>query len=274
VECFILSKEANVQRLKYNLKNWLRRKLGVFPPVPPVSIAPENILVGAKNQNTRDGWIKDTLQKISAGSRILDAGAGELRYKPLCSHLNYVSQDFAQYNGQGDGKGLQTGEWDQTKLDIISDITRIPEPDGSFDAVMCIEVLEHVPHPVNALSELARLLKSGGYLIVTAPFCSLTHFAPYFYQTGYSRYFYEYWLEKLNFEIVDLQHNGNYFEYLAQEVRRIPQVGNDYAGMQIDENGQSAINQMLELLGKLSEKGHDSSEFLCFGLHVLARKKT
>jgi ubiquinone/menaquinone biosynthesis C-methylase UbiE len=203
----------------------------------------------------------------------LDAGAGELKYKPLCSHLNYVSQDFAQYNGQGDGKGLQTGEWDQTKLDIVSDITSIPEADGSFDVVMCVEVLEHVPHPANALSELARLLKPGGYLILTAPFCSLTHFAPYFYQTGYSRYFYEYWLEKLNFEIVDLQYNGNYFEYLAQEVRRIPQVGNDYAGMQIDENGRSVINQMLGLLGELSEKGHASSEFLCFGLHVLARKK-
>jgi len=87
---------------------------------------------------------------------------------------------------------------------------------------MCIEVLEHVPYLVDALRELCRLLKPGATRIVTAPFCSLTHFAPYFYQTGYSRYFYEYWLPRFRCETVDMQWNGSYFEYLAQEVRRIP----------------------------------------------------
>ena len=37
--------------------------------------------------------------------------------------LDYVSQDFAQYDGEGDTIGLQTGTWDQAQLDIISDIT-------------------------------------------------------------------------------------------------------------------------------------------------------
>jgi ubiquinone/menaquinone biosynthesis C-methylase UbiE len=271
VECFILRKEVSVQRFKYDLKNWLRQNLGISN-IPSFSAGPANVMVGSKNQSTRDEWLKETLQKIPAGSRILDAGAGELKYKSLCSHLVYVSQDFAQYTGQGDGKGLQTGEWDQTKLDIVSDITSIPEPGGSFDAVMCVEVLEHVPHPVDALRELARLLKAGGYLIVTAPFCSATHMAPYFYQTGYSRYFYEYWLDKFDFEILDLQHNGNYFEYLAQEIRRIPQVSQDYAQTEIDKNGHLVIRQMLSMLSKLSEKGDASSEFLCFGMHIFAKK--
>ena len=77
------------------------------------------------NQQNREIWLEEALKKIPTGSRILDAGAGELRYKEFCEHLNYVSQDFAQYNGEGDSKGLQTGTWDQTKLDIISDITEI-----------------------------------------------------------------------------------------------------------------------------------------------------
>ena len=107
---------------------------------------------------------------MPVGSRILDAGAGELQYKPFCAHLDYVSQDFAQYDGQGNSVGLQTGTWDQTQLDIVSDITAIPEPDGSFDAIMCVEVLEHVPAPVDALNEFGRLLRLDGILIVTAPF--------------------------------------------------------------------------------------------------------
>jgi len=261
-----------VLQLKYNLKNWLSRKLGVSSLVP-VSIASENTLVGTKNQSTCDEWLQDTLRNIPIGSRILDAGAGELKYKPLCSHLNYVSQDFAQYNGQGDGRGMQTGLWDQTKLDIVSDITRIPEPDGSFDAVMCIEVLEHVPYPVEALRELARLLKPGGHLIVTAPFCSLTHLAPYFYQTGYSRYFYEYWLEKFNFEIVDIQYNGNYFEYLAQEIRRLPEVAQQYAHMTYSQEEQQSAGILLAALGRFSSAEKGSDQFLCFGLHILAHRK-
>lgn len=117
---------------------------------------------GTRNQATREAWLERTLASIPAGSRILDAGAGELQYKRFCSHLQYVSQDFGQYDGQGDGIGLQKGSWDQSRLDIISDITAIPEPDASFDAIMCIEVLEHLPAPVDALRELIRLLKPGG----------------------------------------------------------------------------------------------------------------
>jgi len=152
------------------------------------------------NMKNRDIWLEKALKEVLVGSRILDAGAGELRYKKFCDHLKYVSQDFAQYNGEGDSKGLQTGTWDQTKLDIISDITEIPEPDGSFDAIMCIEVFEHLPDPALAMKEFARLLKSGGQLIITAPFCSLTHFAPYHFGTGYNTYYYEHHLKKNGYD--------------------------------------------------------------------------
>lgn len=225
------------------------------------------------NLRDREQWLEATLTKIPSGSRILDAGAGELKYKKFCQHLNYVSQDFAQYDGSGDGAGLQTNIWDQTRLDIVSDITSIPESDGAFDAVMCIEVLEHVPYPVDALREISRLLHSGGYLVVTAPFNSLTHFAPYFYQTGYSRYFYQYWLDKFGFEILDLQENGNYFEYLAQELNRLPSVANRYASENFTWLERKAQELLLNALGRFSSRDKGSNEFLCYGLHVFAWKK-
>lgn len=212
------------------------------------------------------------MAQIPAGSRILDAGAGELRYKHFCRHLDYVSQDFAQYDGQGNGIGLQSGTWDYPNLDIVSDITQIPEPDASFDAVMCIEVLEHLPYPVDALHELSRLLKPEGTLILTAPFCSLTHQAPHFYQTGYSRYFYEYWLQDLGFEIVDTEWNGNYFEWLAQELRRLPSVGKEYASGSLTWIEREALEIVLGVLNRFSEHDEGSEQLLAYGLHVVARK--
>jgi SAM-dependent methyltransferase len=213
------------------------------------------------------------LAAIPAGSRILDAGAGELKYRPLCAHLDYVSQDFGVYDGRGDSIGFQTGHWDTSKVDILSDITQIPESDASFDAVMCIEVLEHVPGPVEALHELSRVLKPGGILVLTAPFCALTHLAPYMFETGFTPYFYEHWLDVLGFEIEAMEHNGNYFEYLAQEVRRLPEVGEQYAGMKPRLGERAAIAIMLELLGKLSGANEGSEALLCFGIHIQARKK-
>ena len=229
---------------------------------------------GTRNQSTRDAWLEKILAAIPTGSRILDAGAGELKYRHLCAHLDYVSQDFSQYDGKGDGKGFQTGEWDQTKLDIVSDIVSIPEDDKSFDAIMCIEVIEHIPYPVEALRELTRLLRPDGSLVLTAPFCSLTHFAPYFYYSGYSRYFYEYWLDKFNFEILEMEWNGNYFEFLAQELRRLPDVSKTYANTNVGTKDYMAIEQMLGVLNRLSARDTGSQDLLSFGLQILARKKS
>ena len=67
-----------------------------------------NGAVGTQNLITREQWLEKTLKKIPAGHRILDAGAGELKYKKFCTHLDYISQDFGQYDGEGDQAGLQT----------------------------------------------------------------------------------------------------------------------------------------------------------------------
>jgi len=101
-------------------------------------------LIGDDTMEVRFDWVIKQLKYLPEGTRILDAGAGELKFKSYCSHLEYVSQDFAQYDGEGDGTGLQTGKWNNERLDIVSDITRIPVDDASFDAILCTEVLEHV----------------------------------------------------------------------------------------------------------------------------------
>ena len=122
-------------------------------------------------------------------------------------------------NFAGDGKGLQTGKWNTSRMDLVCDINAIPEQDSAFDAILCSEVLEHVPDPTKkALDEFARLLKPGGKLILTAPFASLVHFAPYHYCSGFSRYWYEHHLPKRGFQIEELTSNGDRFAYWHQEL--------------------------------------------------------
>ncbi len=228
--------------------------------------------VGTTNETARVLWIEETLKKIPAGLTILDAGAGESQFKKFCSHLKYIAQDFGEYHGAGE-VGLQTGTWDNTKLDIISDIMSIPLPDHSIDAIMCTEVLEHIPDPLRAIKEFARLIKSGGYLLITAPFASLTHFAPYHFASGLSRFFYEKFLPENGFEIKDLQLNGNFFEFVAQENRRVKSIALKYAGKKLNILHKIIIHLNLLLLEGLSKKDKGSSELLCFGIHVFARKK-
>jgi hypothetical protein len=80
--------------------------------------------VGTTNEAVRFRWIEQSLKKIPPGLTILDAGAGESQFKKFCSHLNYIAQDFGQYDGSGE-VGLQTGTWDNSGLDIVSDIVDI-----------------------------------------------------------------------------------------------------------------------------------------------------
>ncbi len=228
--------------------------------------------VGTTNESERIKWVEETLKKIPEGSTLLDAGAGESQFKKFCSHLNYIAQDFGQYHGDGEA-GLQMGSWDNSKLDIVSDITSIPLPGESVDAIMCTEVFEHIPDPLAALKEFARLIKPGGYLILTAPFASLTHFAPYHFASGFNRYFYETHLPAHGFTIAELQLNGNFFEFLAQESRRVKRIALRYANRKINLVEKMIIHLNLFLLQRLSKRDKGSSELLCYGIHVFARKK-
>lgn len=228
--------------------------------------------VGTTNEAVRVKWIADTLAKIPAGLSILDAGAGESQFKKYCAHLKYTSQDFGQYTGEGD-TGLQAGTWDNTKLDIVSDITSIPRPDASFDAIMCTEVFEHIPDPLSAIKEFSRLIKPNGYLLITSPFVSITHFAPYHFGTGFSKYFYEHHLKNAGFELLDLQMNGNYFEFVAQEVRRIKYVSKRYTKKSYTLFDKIFTHLALLTLQKFASADNGSKELLCFGIHVFAQKK-
>ncbi len=223
--------------------------------------------IGTNNFSFREKWVNEALLKLLPGKRLLDAGAGTQRFRSFCSHLEYVSQDFCEYDGSGDGSALQSGSWDTSKTDLISDITSIPAEDQSFDAILCTEVIEHVPDAVAALKEFSRLLRPGGELILTAPFCSMTHMAPYHFYSGFNKFFYAHNLTAIGFSIIELIPNGDYEENTAQELRRI-------AGMYQNPPIliRICIGVLLRFLKLKRDSGGSGSDFLCYGYHVRALK--
>jgi SAM-dependent methyltransferase len=97
------------------------------------------------------------LARVAAGARVLDIGArdGGLR-KFLPKDVRYQGMDIAPEFAS-----------DDVTIRDVSD--GIPFADGAFDNVFCIEVLEHVPNPFMAMTEVHRVLAPGGVFVVSVP---------------------------------------------------------------------------------------------------------
>ena len=52
---------------------------------------------------------------------------------------------------------------------VIASATCLPIKEKSFNASLCLDVIEHIPNDVDALSEISRVLKPKGFLILTTP---------------------------------------------------------------------------------------------------------
>lgn len=225
------------------------------------------------NEYKRGEWVKKILESLPSGGKILDAGAGECRYKKYCSHLDYTSQDFSGYDGKGDGVGLQTESWDTSKIDIVSDVISIPVKENFFDYVLCTEVLEHIPYPHKAIAEFSRILKPEGKLILTAPFASFTHFAPFHFCSGFNSYWYKEILKNSGFEVLEISANGNYFEYLCQELVRFPLMLKKYSKIgALSYANYLYIIPLVFVIYILSKFTKLSESQACFGYHVIAKK--
>lgn len=180
--------------------------------------APENVELNEVtdfNQLGRDAWVKAKAESIARGSKILDVGAGTCPYKALFAHCDYKTHDFKQYEGEKLGGTTEYGQ-----IDYVSDIVSIPVPDASFDAILCTEVLEHVPEPIRALQEMARILKPGGRLFMSAPLGSGLHQIPYHFYGGYTPYWYRHFCAQFGLEVVEIKGNKGFLAHLAQSCSR------------------------------------------------------
>lgn len=114
---------------------------------------------------------------IQPGQRILDIGCGDGRHMAAACRqpgTACVGGDFAYDNLASTRSRLAFHQsMDDMACSHFSlscmDVTCLPFADNSFDAVICSEVLEHIPDDDQAVSELVRILKPGRILAVSVP---------------------------------------------------------------------------------------------------------
>jgi len=115
--------------------------------------------------------VKQASERLKEGQRVLDAGAGEARHRVHFRPGQYIALDA----GYGDRS------WDYSRLDIRGDLENVPLRNASVDCILCLVVLEHTLHPRQVLLEFARVLKSGGSLVMVVPFLWEEHQIPHDY---------------------------------------------------------------------------------------------
>jgi SAM-dependent methyltransferase len=120
---------------------------------------------------TKD-FVKLCADKLSVQEPIYEFGSRQMPGQEVYADLRcyFAGKDYlgADYlNGPG--------------VDVILDLHRINLPSDSIGTIICMEVLEHVEQPFQALEEIYRVLRPGGLLILSTPMKLRIHGSPYDY---------------------------------------------------------------------------------------------
>ncbi|MGQ9425474.1 class I SAM-dependent methyltransferase [Gilvimarinus sp. F26214L] len=105
--------------------------------------------------------------QLEPGCRVLDAGCGASIFPVYLAKNGYSVTALDLHPPEG------LNEAHQVPVDYCrGELTELPFPDGSFDRVFCISVIEHLGHEgaPAALAELRRVLRPGGRLLITTDY--------------------------------------------------------------------------------------------------------
>ncbi|MCL4258112.1 MAG: methyltransferase domain-containing protein [Anaerolineales bacterium] len=172
----------------------------------PLAVPLDSELSYSLRRQHVDDFLTRQLGSLPPGSRLLDLGG-----------VKHSTR----------GRGVRPGERLQVTvlnlvpdkgLDVLADAGRLPLAAGSYPAVLCSEVLEHVPDPLAVLQQIQRVLQPGGTLLITVPFLFRQHADP----ADYGRYTEWYWqenLQRLGFVDIAIEKQGLFGSVLADMLR-------------------------------------------------------
>lgn len=121
------------------------------------------------------------------GRRALDYGSGvgttalqlaELGYEVTLADVPGITFNFAQHRLRRRGFPFK----------VIPITTEYPPLEGIYDAIVCFDVLEHVPHPDRVFLHMVKFLAPAGYISVIAPFEAQSDQEGYHLRENYLRW--------------------------------------------------------------------------------------
>jgi len=190
--------------------------------------------------------IADAIERNAAalGSVILDYGCGSKPYEGLFNASEYVGADIRVSGHPNENK----------KADVFFEGNHLPFPDNHFDGALVSEVVEHVFDLQGCLSEIVRVLKPGGTILITCPFVWPLHEEPYDF-ARYTPYALRQELSKAGLEIEKIEQLGTSAEVLGQimillfprRILHIPIIGRFLKGIVY-----GSINATSRLVAKLT----------------------
>ncbi|WP_210324170.1 class I SAM-dependent methyltransferase [Azorhizobium oxalatiphilum] len=141
--------------------------------------------------------------------QVLDVGAGQAPWTGMLGpDARYMGVDIEK----ADAFGMM-----RVPGVVYYDGGRLPMDDGSFDTLMCVEVLEHVPDPEALLADMHRVLKPGGRLLLTVPWSARVHHIPHDY-SRFTRFGLASRMAAAGFVDVEVQERGNDIAAIANKL--------------------------------------------------------
>lgn len=182
-------------------------------------------------------WMRRCIRRWArqwpAGSTILEVGGGTSFARSAVEaevpQSLYVSGDIAPTNS----------------TTVVLDAAALPVADRVVDAVLALEVLEHMPDPQTLLNEAARVLRPGGRLVVTVPFMFGVHDFRDYYR--YAPLGFSEMLGKCGLSLIETVQRGGTFVAATGLVRNL--LLNSVVGDPNDWRAQGARKKALWLVG-------------------------
>ena len=132
--------------------------------------------------------------------KTLDVGGGDgSRYRDYFKTFDFTSLDIDP----------------ETNPNVVASADKMPFKDCEFDTLLSSQVLEHVLSPQDCMNEMYRVLKPGGYLVLTVPQQNEMHSEPIDYWR-FTKFGVLLLADKTNFEVVSILQRGGYHACRAQ----------------------------------------------------------
>jgi SAM-dependent methyltransferase len=198
--------------------------------------------------------------ELEPESRLLDVGAGEGPYRELFHHVRYESTDWEHSVHPG-----------ARHVDHVGPAHDLPVPDEAYDAVLCTQVLEHVPNPDAVIAELFRVLRPGGRLYLTVPLAWELHEMPFdFYR--YTPHGLATILGGAGFTDLDIRPRNDCFATLAQLLQNVGSTMGRYPDGKDGRRAevQSMLHAMAATVASFSDL--DARDIFPLGYSVAARR--